>query len=290
MIIISGSSSRCLSEDLAHELDAEVVHASIKRFPDDECYVRIERDSLDREAVIVQNSYPDRAIIELFLLQDAAMGLGVEKLIAVIPYFGYARQDKRFNPGEAVSARVMAQHIQLNSSMVITVDIHTPSILEWFDRAEAIEVSAATSIGKYFTGWGIDTVLAPDKGAAGRAEKVASIIGAEWDHLVKTRISGREVKVAPKKLDVSGKKVLIVDDIISTGGTIMAATSQLKQNGAEEVIAACTHGLFVGGALEKLKEVCDEVISTNTIESEVSKISVAPQVAEILKDFTGKNL
>jgi len=282
MIVISGSSSRRLSEDLARELGAEVIHASIKRFPDDECYVRIEHDSLDREAVIVQNTYPDRAIIELFLLQDAARGLGVEKLITVIPYFGYARQDKRFNPGEAISAKVMAQHIQLNSSKVITVDIHTPSILQWFDRAEAEEVSAVTSIGKYFAGWGIDTVLAPDKGAAIRAEGVASIIGAEWDHLVKTRISGEEVKVAPKKLDVSGKKVLIVDDIISTGGTIMAATSQLKQNGAREVIAACTHGLFVGGALEKLKKVCDEVISTNTIESEVSRISVASQIAGVL--------
>lgn len=282
MIVISGSSSRRLSEDLARELGAEVIHASIKRFPDDECYVRIEHDSLDREAVIVQNTYPDRAIIELFLLQDAARGLGVEKLITVIPYFGYARQDKRFNPGEAISAKVMAQHIQLNSSKVITVDIHTPSILQWFDRAEAEEVSAVTSIGKYFAGWGIDTVLAPDKGAAIRAERVASIIGAEWDHLVKTRISGEEVKVAPKKLDVSEKKVLIVDDIISTGGTIMAATSQLKQNGAREVIAACTHGLFVGGALEKLKKVCDEVISTNTIESEVSRISVASQIAGVL--------
>lgn len=282
MIVISGSSSRRLSEDLARELGAEVIHASIKRFPDDECYVRIEHDSLDREAVIVQNTYPDRAIIELFLLQDAARGLGVDKLITVIPYFGYARQDKRFNPGEAISAKVMAQHIQLNSSKVITVDIHTPAILQWFDRAEAEEVSAVTSIGKYFAGWGIDTVLAPDKGAAIRAERVASIIGAEWDHLVKTRISGEEVKVAPKKLDVSGKKVLIVDDIISTGGTIMAATSQLKQNGAREVIAACTHGLFVGGALEKLKKVCDEVISTNTIESEVSRISVASQIAGVL--------
>jgi len=279
MIVIGGSSSRRLSGDLAQELGAECVQALVKRFPDDECYVRIERESLDSEAVLVQNSYPDQGLVELLLLQEAAMGLGVERLITVVPYFGYARQDKRFNTGEPISAKVMAWHIQLQSYKVITVDLHTPSILNHFDRIKAVDVKASPAIGEFFEGHSIDLVLAPDEGAVKRAKQVASLTGADWDYLVKTRISGEEVKIAPKELDVSGRSVLIVDDIISTGGTIMAATRELKRSGANSVIAACTHGLFAGGALDRLREVCDGVISTNTLESEVSEISVASQIA-----------
>ena len=282
MIVIGGSSSRGLSADLASVLDVDLIQASTRRFPDSECYVRIERGELDSEAVLVQNSYPDTNFVELLLLQEAARSLGVEQLTTVVPYFGYARQDKRFEMGEPISAKVMAQHIQLRSERVITVDIHTSSIMDWFDSSEAVDVRAALEIGQFFKDEGVDLVLAPDHGASKRAEEVSKVIGVEWDYLVKIRISGTEVRISPKSIDVRGKNVLIVDDIISTGGTIIAATRELRAMGASTVTAACTHGLFTEGALPRIRKVCDRVVSSNTLEGETSEISVAPRIASAI--------
>jgi ribose-phosphate pyrophosphokinase len=282
MIVIGGSSSRKLAEDLAREIGTEILQATSKRFPDGECYVRLETDQIDKEVVIVQNTHPDDMLVELLLLQDAAARLGAERITNVIPYFGYARQDKLFNKGEAVSAQVMIEHIEMKADKVITVDIHTDEILGWFKKAKGVDVHATSCIGSFFKDDGIDLVLAPDEGAVERAEGVAKILGSEWDHLVKTRLSGTEVKMAPKRLDVKGRNVLIVDDIISTGGTIEAATRQLRSLGAKRVVAACTHGLFTMGALERLRKCCDRVLSTNTLENEVSEISVAPAIAEAI--------
>jgi ribose-phosphate pyrophosphokinase len=125
-------------------------------------------------------------------------------------------------------------------------------------------------------------VLAPDKGASQRAAEVAHVLGCANDHLTKTRLSGSEVIIQPSRLDARGKTVLIVDDINSTGGTIIAATNELKRIGAKKVFAVCTHGLFIDGALDRLKTVCDKVISTNTLENEVSEISVAEEVSKVI--------
>jgi ribose-phosphate pyrophosphokinase len=282
MIVIGGSSSRKLADDLAKELGTGLLQATSKRFPDGECYVRLETEEMDREVVIVQNSHPDDMLVELLFLQDAAARLGAERITNVIPYFGYARQDKLFNKGEAVSAEVMAEHIEMKANKVITVDIHGAETLDWFNKAKGVDVHATSCIASFFSNSGIDLVLAPDEGAAERAEGVAKILGCDWDHLVKTRLSGTEVKMAPKRLDVKGRRVLIVDDIISTGGTIEAATKQLRSLGAKRVVAVCTHGLFMMGALERLRKCCDNVLSTNTLENEVSEISVAPVIAKAI--------
>jgi ribose-phosphate pyrophosphokinase len=282
MIVVGGSSSRKLADDLAKELGTGLLQATSKRFPDGECYVRLETEEIDKEAVIVQNSHPDDMLVELLLLQDAAVRLGAERITNVIPYFGYARQDKLFNRGEAVSAQVMVEHIEMRAKKVITVDIHSAETLDWFKKAKGVDVHATSCIGSFFSNAGIDLVLAPDEGAAERAEGVAKILRSDWDHFVKTRLSGTEVRMAPKRLDVKGRSVLIVDDIISTGGTIEAATRQLRSFGARRVVAVCTHGLFTMGSLERLKKCCDRVLSTNTLENEVSEISVAPAIAEAI--------
>lgn len=282
MLILSGSSSKSLAQDLAQVLGLEYVQATTRRFPDGERYVRIERESLDKEAALVQNTYPDTNLVELLLLLDAARGLGAEKITCVIPYFGYARQDRRFNPGEALSAKVMLRHLEMEMDRLFTIDLHKPDVLEWFARAPAMDLKAAPAIGEYFLSWGIDLVLGPDKGAAERAKEVAAVLGCESDHLQKTRLSGTEVKIAPSHIEAKGRSVLIVDDIISTGGTIIAATSELKRLGAKKVYASCTHGLFTGDAMQRLKGVCDLVVSTNTLESEVSKISLAKVVSKVI--------
>ncbi len=282
MIVIGGSSSKALAQDLAKELGSRFVMVQTKRFPDGECYVRIEEEELDDEVVIVQNTHPDTALVEMLFIQDAAKGMGARKLTTVVPYMGYARQDERFKKGEALSAKVMVQMLNMSSDRLITVDVHKPIILDWF-KGEAQDVHAAPCIGQFFKGHGVDLVLAPDEGALQRATEVAKVIGSDVDFLEKTRLSGEVVRMAPKNVDAKDKNALIVDDIISTGGTIEAAANQLKILGAKSVTAVCTHGLFAKGALDRLRKCCNAVYSTNTIENEVAVISVAPQIAKALR-------
>ncbi|UCG68746.1 MAG: ribose-phosphate diphosphokinase [Thermoplasmata archaeon] len=281
MMVVSGSASVSLSKNLANEMGVKLANAESRRFPDDECYVRIH-DNLDGEEVIlVQTSYPDEKLIELFLLQDAVKEFDVKNLVTVIPYYGYARQDKKFNVGEPISAKTLAKHIQLSTDSLITVDIHEEGILSWFD-IPAKNISGMPQLGAYLKNLSPDTIIAPDKGALDLAKMVAEVIGCEWDYLEKTRIDGEKVEMKAKNLSVAGKKVAIVDDIIATGGTIVKATEQLKSQGAKEVYAACTHGLFAKNALSRLQGVCDNVISTDTIENETSVVSVAKEVFSAL--------
>ncbi|MCE5261831.1 MAG: ribose-phosphate diphosphokinase [Euryarchaeota archaeon] len=284
MIVVGGSASTGLAKDLARELNAEYVQALTKTFPDGETYARIDRDALHGEVVIVQNSYPNDKLVELLLLQDAALGLGAEKVTCVIPYFGYARQDERFNRGEPLSAKVMVEHIQMSADRVVLVDIHNPEIMDWFTKAKVKDVHAAPCIGDFFKEHGVDLVLAPDEGALKRAGWTAERLGVDWDYMIKTRLSGTHVHMTPKNIDAKDRRVLIVDDIISTGGTIIAATEELKRLGARNVMAACTHGLFVGNALDNLKKHVDRLACANTLESEVSLISVAPVVARAIQE------
>jgi ribose-phosphate pyrophosphokinase len=282
MLVIGGSSSTKLAQDLAVTLNAEYLPSGTKRFPDGECFLRLEKESIDDDVVIVQNSSPDGNLVELFLLQDAAYALGAKRIINVIPYFGYARQDERFNKGEPLSAQVMVDHIMLNCDKVVLVDIHNIDIMDWFDEVEVVNTFAAPAIGRYFKDSAIDLVLAPDQGAMQRAHLVSEVLNCESDYMIKTRLSSTQVHMAPKSIDCNNKKVLIVDDIISTGGTIVAATEELKRAGARSVYAACTHGLFIGNALDRLKKHCDKVVCANTLESEVSVVSVAPEVAKAI--------
>lgn len=284
MFVVGGSASQLLSKELAKSLRAKLAKVEIKRFPDDECYVRIDEDLDDQEVFLVQTSWPDRNIVELFLLQDAIKEFDVDSLTTVVPYFGYARQDKQFKPGEPISARAIARLIQMNTDEFITVDVHAPSVTDWFEGKSAKNVVAYPEIGKYLKGKGIELILSPDEGRADNAKRVADVVNCEADFLVKERLDGEAVKITPKRLDAKGKKVAIVDDIISTGGTIVKAAEQLRKQGAAKIYAVCTHGVFAGNAIPKLEAVCDDICTTDTIENPKTCISVAPQIARIARD------
>jgi len=282
MKIVSGSSSKLLAGRFAKEADVNLVDVNIKRFPDKECYVRIMDDLDNENVVLIQNAYPDENIVEFFLLADAIREFKVKKLTAVIPYFGYARQDKKFNPGEPVSVRALIKRIQMDIDKIITVDIHDKNVLKWFDISN-INISGMPAIGEYLKKLAPDVVIAPDDGALELAKNVADIVGCSYDYLEKKRIADMHVEMTPKNLDVKNKNVAIVDDIISTGGTIITATKNLKNQGAKSVYACCTHGLFAGNALEKLQRVCDKIVSTDTIENRASIVSVASEIGKIIK-------
>ena len=283
MIVVGGSSSKDLAKELAGILGCTYTQAASTKFPDGECYTRIDADSLDDDVVIVQNTYPDDSLIEMFLLQDAVRRLGAKSVTLVIPYFGYARQDRVFKPGEPESAKVMCKHLGMCCDRVITIDIHKEAVLDHFDCPHT-DLKAAPVIADYFRGRGIDLVLSPDIGAAGRAKDVGERLGVPYDHLEKTRLSGVDVRIAPARFDATGKNVLIVDDMISTGGTIVAAASALRAAGAESVSVACTHGVFVGDAIGKLTGTAlSVVLSCNTLENQVSHISVAGLIADAIR-------
>ena len=284
MIVIGGSASMDLAKELASVMGCDYIQAATTTFPDGECYTRIDAEKLDDDVVIVQTTSPDSKLIELLLLQDAVRRLGAKSITLVIPYFGYARQDRVFKPGEPESAKVMCQHLDMNCDRVITVDIHKEAVLNYFNHPHK-DLKAAPVIAEYFKGKGIDMVLAPDIGAAGRAKMVGEVMGVPYDHLEKTRLSGTDVRIAPAKADVKGKKVLIVDDMISTGGTIIAAAYALREAGAAGISVACTHGVFVNNAIEKFTgSSLDALLSCNTLNNPVSHISVASLIAEAIKD------
>lgn len=284
MIVIGGSASMDLAKELASVLGCDYIQAATTTFPDGECYTRIDAEKLDDDVVIVQTTSPDSKFIELLLLQDAVRRLGARTITLVIPYFGYARQDRVFKPGEPESAKVMCQHLDMNCDRVITVDIHKEAVLNYFNHPHK-DLKAASVIAEYFKGKGIDMVLSPDIGAAARAKMVGEFMGVPYDHLEKTRISGTDVRISPAKADVKGKKILIVDDMISTGGTIIAAAYALREAGATGISVACTHGVFVNNAIERFTgSSLDALLSCNTLNNPVSHISVASIIADAIRD------
>ena len=286
MIVIGGSASKALSRELAKQLNCKLAEVEIKRFPDQECYVWVQESLEGQDAIIIQSTHPDPNIIELLLLQDAVRNAGAASTTTIVPYFGYARQDKSFKEGEAVSARLMARHISMDCDRVFTIDIHNLDILSDF-TVPVQNLSAMPIIGKWLCENGIEVIVSPDEGSKARASLAAETAGCPWDFLQKTRIDGQDVEIKPKNLDVNGKAIAIVDDIIATGSTMITAAQQLKSQGASRVIAACSHGLFTGGSIPRLEEAFDEVVSTDTLERPTSKISAASVISEALKNSTG---
>jgi ribose-phosphate pyrophosphokinase len=288
MIIVGGSASSKLAARVAKLLGRPLVNSEVTRFPDGESYVRVNYNFKDEHAVVVQSTcYPQNDnYIELFLLLDAIKDLGAKRVTAVVPYFGYARQDKRFKPGEAISVRTMCKLIErAGADDIITIDIHEDETMANF-AIPAYNLTAMALIGRYIARLDLcdPVVLAGDQGALTRAKRAAAEFMADYDYLHKTRQTSTKVTMQPKRLDVSGRDVVIVDDIISTGGTVIEAIKVLKKQGARAIYVACTHPVLVGNSLKKIIAAgARKVMATDTIEHKISVISVAPVIAESIR-------
>lgn len=282
-VVVAGSASPGFASALADALGCDVLEAERKDFPDGEVYVRIPDEVQGRHAVVVQSTTPNDNLLELLFLQDACHEAGARKVTTVVPYFAYARQDQCFRPGEGVSARAVARAIYPTANHLILVDPHKKHLLDFFPGV-ANAVTAVPQLCERLQQWGVEAVLAPDAGARDRAELAAEVLGVECDHLEKTRHSATEVTIQTKDLDVSGKTVAILDDMIASGGTMLEAAKQLKAQGATQVIAACTHGVFTQGAVERLLGGgIDKLLCTDTLEgADCDTVSAAPAVAQEL--------
>jgi ribose-phosphate pyrophosphokinase len=293
--------------DLAKELGWEHHSLEARRFPDSEGYIRIPEKSIEavrREPVVlVSNTFPDAGIVETLLLLEALrdvregrtdnlkeigpqsmepVGPGV---IVAIPYFGYSRQDKRFRPGEAISAKAIGRLLSAHCDGIVVFDLHAPAALEGMPIPVEF-TSAMPEIAAHLQSTvKPDFILSPDKGAIDRATAVAKEIGLPFSYLEKTRIDAHTIIHKAKNLDVSGKVVAIVDDMIATGGTICKAADALRSQGATEVHAACTHGLFTGGAIARLANHVDGVHATSSLANSRAVISGGPALARGVRNI-----
>jgi ribose-phosphate pyrophosphokinase len=279
MKVICTEKSPVLATQVAKALKTTVVDVKYSRFPDGEQYLCT--GAIDDEMVIVGSVVDNDSLVQLMLLVDAC-DRATNRL--VLPYMAYARQDKRFKAGEPISSRVVARALSQGVTEVITVNIHEKEVLKSF-TVPAQNLSLAGDIGSYIRTLHLDNplILAPDEGAMAFAGQVASAGGWECDHLEKTRLSGVDVKMAPRQLRAQSRSVVIVDDIISTGGTIATAAGMLYQQGARDIFAACVHGVFTGGAYVRLMATgIRDVVCSDTIERSCSRIPAADQIAHAL--------
>ncbi len=283
--VIGGNASYDLAKRIARRLKAPYVEAQTKIFPDGES--KITFSSIPKKSIIlvVQSTYPpvDTNLLHTLAIISQARKAS-SKIYAIIPYMGYARQDRQFLSGEVVTMSIVAKMLQAaGAKKVIVVDIHSKTALNHF-KIPTVNVSAIPELAKYFKKLKIKKplVVSPDTGGSSRAKKFASLLNTDFITLKKSRNRNTgKVQIQSSKVDVHGRDLIVIDDIISTGGSIIKATQFLKKQKCKRVFVACTHGLFVGDAERKIKKAgVSKIISTNTIPRSTSKVDMAGVIAK----------
>ena len=284
MKIIGGPSSQTLACRVAALLQIEPTVTHFEKFPDNEHYLRIADDIAGEDVVLIQSTATDTDLIALLQLMDACESAKTIKV--VIPYMGYARQDKLFKTGEAISARAMAKTITApNLKAVYTINIHAKSVLNHFS-CPSFDLDVSPLIAKYITELGLvrPLLVAPDKGVKQMVENMAKGLELEWTGFDKIRLDGATVEMKSGDLDITGRDIIIVDDMIATGGTMAEAVKILNKNGARDVYTACVHPVLSRNAVLRLSNAgVKDIMATDTLERIQSRISAAPIIAEALR-------
>lgn len=284
MLLFSGTSHPTLSKQVAECLEINLAKLSIQRFPDAEISVEIAENVRGQDTFVLQTIAldPNNYLVELLIIMDALKRASANSITAVIPYFGYCRQDRKEKPCEPITAKLMADMlVAAGATHILTVDLHSGQVEGFFDvpvdhvHAISILANAFEHVSNNFV------VVAPDIGSVKLVHAYASCLKADFVVVDKHRRSPTEVEVVTIIGDVKGKDVLLADDMCSTGGTLVSAAKACREKGAKRIFAAVTHGLFVGDALEKIEKspiealfVSDTIPCSARLATHTSKVKV----------------
>jgi len=294
--IFSGSSNPALTSEVCKYLEIPVGGAKIDRFPDGEKVIRVEDDVRGRDCFVVQSTCEpvDDHLVELLIYLDCLRRASAKRITAVIPYFGYARQDRKDEGRVPITAKLVANLITTaGADRVLAIDLHAKQLQGFFD-IPVDHLTGELVLNKYFRKKKINnlTVVSPDVGNMKTAARYAERLGGDLAIVYKKRISGNEVEANEMIGEVKGRNVLMCDDIIATAGTVCSAANLLKERGAEKIYVGATHGIFALQALERLAEApIEEVVVTDTIPSSeqtkkidsIKILSVAAMLGETIK-------
>ncbi len=290
--IVAGRSNQGLAEKVAQVAGLHLAGLTITNFSDGEIWAKFEENIRGVDLFIIQSTHaPADNLLELLILLDAAKRASANRITAVIPYFGYARQDRKDQPRVSITAKLLANLItSAGADRIITVDLHTPQIQGFFD-IPLDHLYASRILLRVLRELNMDNlaVAAPDVGSAKTARAYAKRLGADLLIVDKRRSAHNQAEVMSIIGDARGKNILIIDDLIDTGGTFVQCAQALKDHGALKIVGACTHPVFSGAALEKIEnsDAVERVFVTDTIpltnpSPKISVISVAELLAEAI--------
>jgi ribose-phosphate pyrophosphokinase len=285
--IVCGNASRDLAASVCKHLGTALGNADVTRFADGEVFVQVEDNVRGSDLFIIQSTHPPAEhLLELLMLIDACRRSSAARITAVIPYYGYARADRKDQPRVAISAKLMANLItQAGANRVLTVDLHSPQIQGFFD-IPLDHLYAAPVIMQYFTSLNLQDVMVvtPDAGGVKMGRAFAKRLGVDLAIVDKRRTGHDQSEVLNLIGDVEGRDCILLDDMISTAGTICQASIALKKAGARSVVACATHGVFSGPAFERLEQApIDEVTVTNTLPVQQEGVPDKIRVLDISK-------
>ncbi len=278
--LLGGTGNPALLDATAHALGIAPEERVLERFPDGELHVALQRSQYATHMVIVQPTGPpvDEHLVELVMLADAAKRAGAARITAVVPYFGYARQDHRGTPGEAIGAKTITTLIEsAGVDELVVVDPHSPALETMFDvLVHTLTAVPMLAAALHAFGGEDAVVVAPDLGAVKLAERYAAAPDLPLAVVRKTRLSGEKVHAVDLVGDVRDRRPLIVDDMITTAGTVEAAARALLDRGCRpELVVAATHGLFVGPAQSRLAALpLRRVLVTDTVPATASNLPI----------------
>lgn len=271
------NTNKQLAKDIAFHLGQELSECKIQKFADGEMIVEGFESVRGSHCYVVQpTSAPNvnESIMELLIMIDALKRADAKTICAVIPYYGYARQDRKCKPRQPITSKLVATLLEAaGATRVMIMDLHASQIQGFFN-VQIDEFNALPIITEHFKKKNIDdlTIVSPDHGGAVRAKKMSDLLGCATAIIDKQRPRPNESEVVGIIGDVKGRNCILIDDMIDTGGSIVNAVDELKKEGAKDVYVACTHAVFSGPAIERLQN-CDakEIVITNTIHIEESK-------------------
>ena len=306
LMLFSGRGYPRLSEKIADRLDLDLGGVQIETFPNGEVYARYHESVRGADVFIIQSLCRpvNDNLMELLVMIDAANRASAKRITAVIPWYAYSRQDRKTKPREPITARLVANMIQAaGAERVMTMDLHVGQI-EGFFSFPVDHLTAMHTFVDYFADAGFRdaedaVVVAPDTGEAKVAKRLADHLGLPWAILSKTRHGRGESEVTHVIGEVEGRRAIMIDDVIATGGTLVNAAKRLVEEGATEIYAAATHGEFSGEAYRKIEDShIREVIVTDTLplkegepQSKIHTLNIAPILASTIKNvFTDESV